>query len=108
MSKSGPIISHIFFADDTLIFLKAEVDMCRQLATVIDKYCLALGQKINKSKSSVFFGSNVPRSLAIQLANILGMERVDDPGSYLGLPALWGRSKKNGLAYIKGRVLGKL
>ena len=43
MSHSGPSISHILFADDTLIFLKAEEDNCRRLNKVIDDYCLASG-----------------------------------------------------------------
>ena len=36
------------------------------------------------------------------------MERVGDPSSYLGVPTIWGQSKKSGLAYIKGRLIGKL
>lgn len=47
---------------------------------MIDDYCLASGQKVNKSKSSVIFGTNVPESLSQQLANIFGMKIVGDPG----------------------------
>ncbi|KAM1046535.1 hypothetical protein ACFX2C_026035 [Malus domestica] len=90
MSKPGPTISHIFFVDDTLIFLRAEEENCRHLTQVIDDYYLASGQKVNKSKSSVFFGTNVPKSLSQQLVNILGMERVENPGLYLGVSAIWG------------------
>ena len=43
-----------------------------------------------------------------ELGRLLGMVVVDNPGTYLGVPALWGRSKKKGLAYVKGRILGKL
>ncbi|KAM1765949.1 hypothetical protein ACFX11_005016 [Malus domestica] len=32
MNKPGPTISHIFFADDTLIFLRAEEENCRKLS----------------------------------------------------------------------------
>nr|XP_028962160.1 uncharacterized protein LOC103417751 [Malus domestica] len=35
-------------------------------------------------------------------------ELVSDPGDYLGLPAIWGRSKRQSLAYVKGRMLGKV
>ena len=108
MDRSGPSISHILFADDTLIFLKAETNICRNLMSILDAYCSASGQLVNKSKSSVFFGGNVPESLSCTLAAILGMEKAADPGVYLGVPALWGRSKKGGLAYIKGLLLSKL
>ncbi|CAN6676537.1 unnamed protein product [Malus baccata var. baccata] len=108
MSSSGPTVSHILFADDTLIFLKAEEDNCRHLISLIDTYCLASGQQVNKEKSSVYFGANVPVSFAQRLTDILGMVRVGEPGLYLGVPAIWGRSKKCGLAYVKGKLLGKL
>lgn len=108
MGLAGPIISHIFFADDTLIFLKADEKNYRNLYQVIDEYCSTSGQQVNKSKSSVYFGVNVPESLSIQLTATLGMERVGDSRLYLGVPAIWGKSKKNGLAYIKGRLLGKI
>lgn len=33
---------------------------------------------------------------------------MGDPGTYLGLPAIWGRFKWQGLAYVKGRILEKI
>ncbi|KAJ1387738.1 Ribonuclease H-like superfamily [Sesbania bispinosa] len=36
------------------------------------------------------------------------MEPWDDPGKYLGLPSVWGRSRNQSLAWIKERVLSKM
>lgn len=36
------------------------------------------------------------------------MPRVVDLGVYLGIPTIWGRSKRDALAYIKERVLAKV
>lgn len=108
MNHNGPVISHLFFTDDTLIFLKAEKENCSNLVRILDEYCSASGQKINLHKSNVFFGKNVPTVLVEELTGILGMEKVDDPRVYLGVLAIWGRSKKAGLAYVKGRLLGKI
>ncbi|CAN6563499.1 unnamed protein product [Malus baccata var. baccata] len=105
---SGPVISHLFFADDTLLFLRAEEKYCRNLLAILDRFCEASGQKVNLLKSSIYFGANVPNGVAANLGSILGVPVVDDPGTYLGVPAIWGRSKKRGLAYVKGRILGKL
>ncbi|CAN6557042.1 unnamed protein product [Malus baccata var. baccata] len=66
------------------------------------------GQKVNLLKSSVFFGANVPASLSAHLGSILGMAVVCNPGTYMGVPAIWGRSKKRGLSYVKGRILEKM
>ncbi|CAN6559258.1 unnamed protein product [Malus baccata var. baccata] len=108
MDVSGPVISHLFFADDTLIFLRADEKNCRLLSDILATYCEASGQKVNLLKSSVFFGANVPASLSAHLGSILGMVVVCNPGTYLGVPAIWGRSKKRGLSYVKGRILEKM
>lgn len=42
------------------------------------------------------------------LGRVLNMPVVYDPGTYLGVPAMWGCSKRQGLAYVKGRILRKL
>lgn len=98
----------MFFADDTLIFLTATHENCRRLIQLIDHYCLASRQQVNKLKYGAFFAGNVPEVLSQELSAILGVGKVGDPGSYLGVLAIWGRSKKCGLAYVKGRLLGKL
>ncbi|KAB2616581.1 hypothetical protein D8674_023169 [Pyrus ussuriensis x Pyrus communis] len=93
MGGSGPVISHLFFADDTLLFLRADQKNCRNLRHLIESFCVASGQKVNLMKSSVFFGVNVPMGIADQLGRSFGMVVVNNPGTYLGVPAIWGRSK---------------
>ncbi|KAB2595159.1 hypothetical protein D8674_030609 [Pyrus ussuriensis x Pyrus communis] len=105
---SGPVISHLFFADDTLLFLRADEKNCRNLSNLLTRFCVALGQKVNLMKSSVFFGANIPNAIAAHLGNTLGMAVVSNPGTYLGVPAIWGRTKKHGLAYVKGRIMEKM
>ncbi|XP_050365642.1 uncharacterized mitochondrial protein AtMg00310-like [Argentina anserina] len=41
-------------------------------------------------------------------SELLGFRGVNDPGFYLGMPTLWGRSKKEALGYIVDRVKRKL
>ncbi|KAM1778355.1 hypothetical protein ACFX12_039860 [Malus domestica] len=108
LGASGPIISHIFFADDTLLFLKADGKNCRNLVDLINMYCDASGQQVNFQKSSVYFGANIPERVSAELTNILRIKVVHDLGAYLGVPAIWGRSKKRGLPYIKERIMGKV
>ncbi|XP_070677505.1 uncharacterized protein [Malus domestica] len=107
LGASGPIISHILFADDTLLFLKADGKNCRNLVDLIKLYCDASGQLVNFQKSSVYFGANIPRRVSAELANILRVQVVLDPGAYMGVPAIWGRSKKMGLTYIKEKIMSK-
>ncbi|KAH9747206.1 reverse transcriptase domain-containing protein [Citrus sinensis] len=50
-------ISHLLFADDSLIFARATADECRNLKRVFECYERALGQIFNMEKSSMFFSS---------------------------------------------------
>lgn len=104
----GPIISHIFFTDNTLFFLNVDVVNCNNLVKLINEYCETSGQQVNLQKSSVFFGANVPTTLLEELGRILWIPIVDNPGTYLGVSAMWGRSKRKGLAYVKEKILGKI
>lgn len=67
----GSTISHIFFVDDTLMFLKADKENCHNLVKLIEIYFEASGQQVNLQKSSVFFGLNVPAGLSEEFGAIL-------------------------------------
>ncbi|BFG24970.1 hypothetical protein CerSpe_112440 [Prunus speciosa] len=108
LSRSGPTLSHLMFADDTLIFLRASEHNCTNMVQLLNTYCRASGQQISLAKSTVFFSPSTPSNLGQQICHILGMPKVDDPGKYLGLPTIWGRSKREALLYIKERIMSKI
>jgi hypothetical protein len=53
-------INHLFFAYDSLISCKVREQDWGQLANLLDTYERALGQRLNKDKSAVFFNRNTP------------------------------------------------
>lgn len=59
-------------------------------------------------KFAVFFNNNTPEGVRDKLQLLLRMPSVVNPGNYLGVPTIWGSSKKAALAYVKDRVFAKV
>ncbi|XP_021755418.1 uncharacterized protein LOC110720672 [Chenopodium quinoa] len=58
-SRSGPVISHLLFANDSLFFARANRCECEAIVDILNKYEVASGRKINYEKSEVSFSSGV-------------------------------------------------
>lgn len=91
MNPNGLVISHLFFVDDTLIFLKVDKKNFTNLVQLLGEYCSTFGQAFNLQKSSVFFCANIPTDTSVELRDILRMLTANDPSIYLKVPAIWGR-----------------
>lgn len=74
----------------------------------MDKFSNASGQSINLQKSRLIFSSDIPVNVRNSLATVLNIPIWDNVGSYLGVPAEWGRSEIHSLKWIKERVLSKM
>ncbi|XP_026442407.1 uncharacterized protein LOC113341915 [Papaver somniferum] len=96
------IVSHLQFADDTLIFLDADVEQVRNLRLVLLSFEILTGLKINFSKSQIY-GVGYDGDLSI-FSSILGYYHGSLPTCYLGLP-LGDKKKKFGGLGIKNLQL---
>jgi hypothetical protein len=54
--RRAPGISHLLFADDGLLFFKADPSEARRVMQVLEKYSRSTGQLINPNKCSIYFG----------------------------------------------------
>ena len=57
--RAVPKVTHLFFANDTLIFTKASMRDCEGILSAINKYRVALEQRITFEKSNLLFNPNV-------------------------------------------------
>lgn len=58
-AKKGPAVSHMLFADDVYLFCKADSGDASRVTEILNVYERALGQRVNKEKSTVFFSANI-------------------------------------------------
>lgn len=71
MACTRPVISHIFFADNSLFFLKASQAACGTLIHILNFYCQASGQIVNFQKSFAFFSPNTSTLLCNDICDDL-------------------------------------
>ncbi|KAG8486218.1 hypothetical protein CXB51_019605 [Gossypium anomalum] len=62
------------------------------------------GQKVNYSKSTIFFSTNTQERDISLVTRVLGVRCSIDPERYLGLPILVGRRKKVSFQILKDRM----
>ena len=108
MCRGGPCLSHLFFADDSLIFCKATVEECEALQKVICAYEQASGQQLNRIKTSLFFSPNTTEEIQDEIRVRFGAQVIRQHEKYLGLPSLVGRNKKNTFKEVKTKLAKKL
>ena len=104
LCRNGPRITHLFFADDSLLFSRARKKECQSLLEVLAKYERASRQQINRTKTTIFFSKPTNADTQITIQNLFGVNAVQHYEKYLGLPSLVDRNKKESFTYIKQQV----
>lgn len=60
LCRRGPKLTHLLFANDSLLFCRAIVEECGHVLDILKNYEETLGQKVNRDKTSLFFSKSVP------------------------------------------------
>ena len=102
--KRAPKISHLLFADDSLLFCQATERKTQETLDVLKLYAEASRQCLNMERSSVYFSSNTSSQKRESIKAMLGVSEVDRFESYLGLPTLVGRRKYHTFSFLKDRM----
>jgi hypothetical protein len=108
ISRKGIRINQLYFADDCLLFCKANMGEWRRFQGVLSTYEAASGQKINREKTALFFIRNTKQEVREAISQEIGAGCSKQFERYLGLPTLIGRSRVSSFNHIKGRIWCKL
>ena len=106
--RNGHCLSHLFFADDSLIFCKATIGERDALQRILKVYEEALGQQLNRAKTLLYFNSNTATEDQEEIKARFGAQVIKQHEKYLGLSSLVGRNKKNSFKKIKEKLAKKL
>lgn len=90
---ASSMISHLFFADDSLLFSKANICAACAVKNILSIYERASGQKINYQKFALSFSPNVSKSDIVNIKNVFGIDVVSRRLVYLGLPSSISRNR---------------
>ncbi|XP_057442557.1 uncharacterized protein LOC130734228 [Lotus japonicus] len=108
LSPNGPPVSHLFFADDVLLFCQASSNQVQLVANTLQGFCDNSGLKINMAKSKALSSKRVPAIIRDQIRSIAPIPFVHDLGQYLGFPLSGGRHNKNRFHYLIENINRKL
>lgn len=75
LSRSGPTLFHLLFANDVLMFAKPNLRNTYKTSEILNAFTSALGLMINLDKSGVIFEKGTSRSTRSEMAGILHMQK---------------------------------
>ena len=107
-SRSGPTFSHLFFANDLVLFASATPENYSIISSMLQEFCNKSGQKVSEAKSRVFFSPNVDLDQRDDLSSILGFNATTNLDKYLGFPIKHSGRQKHDFGAILDRVKKKL
>ena len=108
LCKNSPRLTHILFANDSLLFCRATIQECQKILDILVVYGKCSVQQINRNKTTIFFSKATCEDIRNQIKTALGVLEIIQYEKYLGLLSLVGRNKKASFNYIKERVWKKL
>ena len=108
VARQAPKISHLLFADDSLLFARANTVEAERILKILHSYQRASGQVVNLDKSEASFSRNVRDEEKEMICNQMNVKTMMSHTRYLGLPVVFGRSKKEIFSFVIDRVWKKL
>lgn len=133
--RNGPLTSHLMLANDIFLVVEASTEQAIKIKTILDSFCLHLGQRVNTSKSIkkifskntpqlveesismlwvlralkiIFFSKNTPHLIEESISNIVSIETTKDIKKCLDVLVITSRKDKYSYAFKVNKVRNKL
>ena len=103
-SQNGVWVSHILFADDSLLFCQATMEENQKLLQLLAQYEVASSQATNRQNISLFFSKNTKPEVKEQIKQIFWGRVMTECERYLGLSMATGKSKVNTFKDLQEKI----
>jgi hypothetical protein len=91
--RRSPGISHLLFADDSLLFFKANMEQASKINVVLPTYVASTGQLLSPAKCSLMLDQKCSIEDGKAVDRVLNVENTSFDDKYLGLSIPEGRMK---------------
>ena len=73
LCRRGSKLTHLLFADESLLFCRATIDECDKVLNILETYEMASGQKVNENKTALFFSKSTSEQICQAIKEKLGL-----------------------------------
>lgn len=108
IARKDPIFSHLFFTDNNFLFTHASDTEVVRVISIMRIYQESSGQVVNLDKSEASFTQNMCDDVKELICNRMQVKTLMRHAKYLGLPVIFGRSKKEIFGMVLDRVWKKI
>ncbi|XP_014755959.1 uncharacterized protein LOC104584065 [Brachypodium distachyon] len=102
--RDAHMVSHVLFADDSLILMEADMHSASSLKRILDSYCASSGQLASDAKSSIYFSPNTLVEDRAEVCFELNIMTESLNEKYLGLLAMVGTDRSDCFKHLIERV----
>ncbi|XP_062186766.1 uncharacterized protein LOC133890399 [Phragmites australis] len=106
--QGAPGVSHLLFADDSLLFFKANQEQALVVKNAILKFKRSTGQLLSNAKCSIMFGNACTDVVQKEVKEVLTVQQGGFEEKYLGLPTPQGRMKNDRFQSIRDKFNKRL
>lgn len=86
ISKTGPYLSHLFFADNLVLMFMTDRSSYINVKNTLQNFCTWSGQSINYGKLKILFSNNYDDNIKSDISSILNINFCTSFEKYLGFP----------------------
>lgn len=96
----GPVITHVIYADDIILFLTACRKDALAISECLDKYYTWLDQLINRGRFGIFFSKATQKQSSKIIKQAMQMKSLKKDSVYLGAPLFMSKAPTIDFKYL--------